>query len=129
MNLDLLILVGSVFAIVLSFVGSRATIVGPVMFAWAGAAAGGAVAFVRHFDPVYDRVSIEYIVPLRHSELPAARCLDSSSAPRTFGAGATAKLPLRRSLPRPYPRASELSLAGLSIDAMTTRCQWRWDIV
>src|SRR5262245_19958680 len=63
MNWDMPVLVGSLTAIVLSLVWDRATTVGPVLFAWAGAAAGGAVAFVRHFDPAYDRVSIEYIVP------------------------------------------------------------------
>jgi hypothetical protein len=57
------VLVGSLAAIVLSFVWSRATTVGPVLFAWAGAAAGGVVAFVHHFDPAYDQVGIEYIVP------------------------------------------------------------------
>jgi hypothetical protein len=64
MNLDIPVMVGSLAAIVLSLVWSRATTVGPVLFAWAGAAAGGAAAFVRHFDPARDRVGIEYIVPL-----------------------------------------------------------------
>lgn len=63
MNLDMLVLVGSLFAIVFSLVWSRAMTVGPVLFAWAGAAAGGTVAFVLHFDPAYDRVGIDYIVP------------------------------------------------------------------
>ena len=63
MNWDMPILIGSLFAVVLSLVWSRATTVGPVLFAWAGAAAGGAVAFVRHFDKASDRVGIEYIAP------------------------------------------------------------------
>ncbi len=63
MNGDMPVLVGSLSAIVLSLVWNRATTVGPVLFAWAGAAAGGAVAVVRHFDPAYDHVGIEYIVP------------------------------------------------------------------
>src|SRR5262245_44662787 len=63
MNLDMPVLVGSLTAIVLSLVWDRATTVGPVLFAWAGAAAGGVVAFVRHYDPAYARVGIEYIVP------------------------------------------------------------------
>ena len=57
------VLVGSLTAIVLSLVWDRATTVGPVLFAWAGASAGGVVAFVRHYAPAYDQVSIEYIVP------------------------------------------------------------------
>jgi hypothetical protein len=63
MNWDMPVLVGSLTAIVLSLVWDRATTVGPVLFAWAGAAAGGVVAFVRHYAPAYDQVGIEYIVP------------------------------------------------------------------
>lgn len=37
--------------------------VGPVIFSWVGAASGGVVSFVRHFDWSSDRVRIEYIVP------------------------------------------------------------------
>jgi hypothetical protein len=62
-NPDLPVLIGSLLALLLSFVWSRATTIGPVFFAWAGAAVGGTVAFVRHFDPNYDQVGIEYIVP------------------------------------------------------------------
>src|SRR6266852_3833866 len=64
MNWDMPVLVGSLLAIVVSFVWSRATIVGPVLFAWAGAAAGGTVAFVRHYDMANDQVGIDHIVPL-----------------------------------------------------------------
>jgi len=63
MNGDMPVLVGSLTAIVLSLVWDRATTVGPVLFAWAGAAAGGTAAFVLHYDPAYDLVGIEYIVP------------------------------------------------------------------
>ncbi len=63
MNWDMPVLVGSLTAIMLSLVWDRATTVGPVLFAWAGAAAGGAVAFIRHYDPGHDHVGIEYIVP------------------------------------------------------------------
>jgi hypothetical protein len=62
MNWDVPVLFGSVLAIVLSFVWDRATFVGPVLFAWAGAAAGGTMAFVRHYDKGYDQVSIVFIV-------------------------------------------------------------------
>jgi len=62
-NWDMPLLLGSFLAILFSLVWSRATIVGPILFAWAGAAAGGTVAFVRHFDKVNDRVDIEHIVP------------------------------------------------------------------
>lgn len=63
MNWDMPVLIGSLTAIVLSLVWDRATTVGPVLFAWAGAAVGGVVAFVRHYAPANDQVSIEYIVP------------------------------------------------------------------
>jgi hypothetical protein len=63
MNWDIPVLVWSLTAVVLSLVWDRATTVGPVLFAWAGAAAGGVVAFVRHYAPAYDQVGIEYIVP------------------------------------------------------------------
>ena len=63
MDLDMLLVFGSLSAIVLSLVWSRATIVGPVMFAWAGAAVGGVWAFVHHYNPAYDRVGIDFIVP------------------------------------------------------------------
>jgi hypothetical protein len=63
MNWDMPVLVGSLTAIVVSLVWDRATTVGPVLFAWAGAALGGVAAFARHYDPAYDRVGIEYIVP------------------------------------------------------------------
>jgi|GEM_PF-3705864 len=63
MNWDMPVLIGSLLVLLLSFVWSRATTVGPVFFAWAGAAVGGIVAFVGHFNPAYDQVGIEYIVP------------------------------------------------------------------
>ena len=63
MNADMPILFGSLLAVVVSLIWSRATTVGPVLFAWAGAAAGGAVAFFRHFDRAADRVDIEFIIP------------------------------------------------------------------
>lgn len=63
MNWDMPILFGSLLAIVSSPIWSRATTVGLILFAWAGAAAGGVVAFVLHFDKVSDRVHIEHIVP------------------------------------------------------------------
>lgn len=63
MNCDILILVMSLTAIVLSLVWDRATTVGPVLFAWSGASVGGVVAFFCYYDPGYDRVGIEYIVP------------------------------------------------------------------
>lgn len=63
MNWDMPVLVGSLTAIVLSLVWDRATTVGPILIAWAGAAVGGVVAFVRHYSPAYDQVGIEYIVP------------------------------------------------------------------
>jgi hypothetical protein len=56
------ILVGSLLAIWLSFVWSRATIIGPIIFAWTGAATGGVVAFVRHFEKAHDQVDIQKIV-------------------------------------------------------------------
>jgi hypothetical protein len=62
MNWDMPILFGSLAAFVLSFIWSRATFVGPVLFAWAGAAAGGTFAFLRHFDRANDHVDIEQIV-------------------------------------------------------------------
>jgi hypothetical protein len=64
MNWNMPVLFGSLLAILLSFVWSRPTIVGPVLFAWAGAAAGGVVAFIHHYDKANDQVGIEYIVPL-----------------------------------------------------------------
>jgi hypothetical protein len=63
MNWDMPVLFGSLLAILLSFVWSRATTIGPVLFAWAGAAAGGTVAFVRHYDMAKDQVGIDHIVP------------------------------------------------------------------
>jgi hypothetical protein len=60
---DVPILVGSLLAIVLSFVWSRSTTVGPVLFAWTGAAVGGTVAFIRHYNENSDQVGIEYILP------------------------------------------------------------------
>lgn len=62
-NLDLLILVGLLMVIVLPLVWDRATTVGPVLFTWAGVAAGGVVAFVLHYDPRIDRVDIGHILP------------------------------------------------------------------
>ena len=63
MNFDLAILVGALLAIVCSLVWSRASIVGPVMFAWAGASAGGFFAFVCFYNEAYDRVDILAIIP------------------------------------------------------------------
>lgn len=63
MNADMPILIGSLFVIVLSLVWDRATTIGPVLFAWAGATVGGTVAFVRHYRWDGDQVGIEHIIP------------------------------------------------------------------
>jgi hypothetical protein len=63
MNMDLPLLIVSLMVIVSSLVWDRATTVGPVLFAWAGAAVGGVVAFVQHYEPAWDRVGIEHIIP------------------------------------------------------------------
>ncbi len=61
-NCDIVVLLGSLTVLTVSFVWPRAFIVGPVLFAWAGAAFGGIIACVRHYDRSYDQVGIEYIV-------------------------------------------------------------------
>ncbi|HMP04196.1 MAG TPA: hypothetical protein PKD86_09620 [Gemmatales bacterium] len=58
-------------AVVISLVWSRATTVGPVMFAWSGAAVGGFVSFIMYYDSAADRVALDLILT---SALAGAAC-------------------------------------------------------
>lgn len=61
---DFVILAVSLFAVLMVFFLPRHLIFGPLILAWAGAAAGVALGMIFHYDRVHDRVDLDRSLPL-----------------------------------------------------------------